>query len=74
MAAAAGAQDDEQAASLRDQENRLLTEKGALQQDWDASHPSLPVVAEQCSELSDELYRLRGLLREHGIEPKGETA
>jgi hypothetical protein len=53
---------------------RLLAEKGAFQQDWDASHPGLPVVAEQCPELSDELSGLCGLLREHGIEPKGETA
>ncbi len=61
----------EQAASLRDLENHLLAEKEALLQDWQAAHPGLPVLAERCSELSEELDRLRALLREHGIEPEG---
>jgi chromosome segregation ATPase len=73
-AAAARAQEYERAASLRDQENHLRAEQEALQQDWQDAHPALPVVAEQLSELSGELDRLRGLLREHGIEPEGETA
>jgi hypothetical protein len=73
-AAAAGAQDYEQAASLRDQENHLLAEKEARQQDWHAAHPGLPALAERCSELSQELDHLRALLREHGIEPEGKTA
>jgi ATP-dependent Clp protease ATP-binding subunit ClpC len=72
--AAVDAQEYEQAASLRDQENHLLAEKEALQRDWQAAHPGLPVVAERCSELSEELDRLRALLREHGIEPEAETA
>ena len=73
-AAAADAQEYEQAASLGDQENHLLAEKEAVQQDWQAAHAGLPVVAERCSELSEELDRLRALLREHGIEPEGKTA
>jgi len=72
--AAIDSQEYEQAASLRDQENHLLAEKEALQQDWQAAHPGLPVLAERCSELSEELDRLRALLREHGIEPGGKTA
>jgi Clp amino terminal domain, pathogenicity island component/UvrB/uvrC motif len=72
--AAVDAQEYEQAASLRDQENHLLAEKEALQQEWQAAHPGLPAVAERCSELSEELDRLRALLREHGIEPEAETA
>ena len=73
-AAAIDAQEYEQAASLRDQENHLLAEQEALQQEWQAAHPGLPVLAERCSELSEELDRLRALLREHGIEPEGKTA
>jgi ATP-dependent Clp protease ATP-binding subunit ClpC len=72
--AAIDGQEYEQAASLRDRENHLLAEKEALQQDWQAAHPGLPVLAERCSELSEELDRLRALLREHGIEPEGKTA
>src|SRR5262245_13209231 len=72
--AAAEAQQYEQLASLSDHENRLLAQIEALQHAWHASHPGLPVVAEQCSELTDELHRLRALLREHGIEPGGKTA
>jgi ATP-dependent Clp protease ATP-binding subunit ClpA len=61
--AAADAQEYEQAASLRDQENHLVAEQAALQQDWQAAHPGLPALAERCSELSEELERLRALLR-----------
>src|SRR5260221_2160181 len=73
-AAAADAQEYEQVASLGDQENHLLARKEAVQQDWQAAHPGLPGLAEPCSELSEELDRLRALLREHGIEPEGKTA
>ena len=72
--AAVDAQEYEQAASLRDQENRLLAEKEALQQDWHAAHPGLPALADRCAELNGELDRLRALLREHGIEPEGNPA
>jgi ATP-dependent Clp protease ATP-binding subunit ClpC len=72
--AAVGAQEYEQAAFLRDQEKQLLAEKTAHQQEWEAAHPSLPFLAERCSRLSDELGRLRALLRQHGIEPEDKTA
>jgi chromosome segregation ATPase len=72
--AAADAQEYEQAASLRDQERQLLAEKAAHQQEWDDAHTSLPRLAERCSQLSEELDRLRALLRQHGIEPEDKSA
>jgi ATP-dependent Clp protease ATP-binding subunit ClpA len=72
--AAVGAQDYERAALLRDQERQLLAEKAAHQQGWEAGHPGLPSLAERCSQLSEELDRVRALLRQHGIEPEDETA
>jgi len=72
--AAAGAQEYEQAASLRDRERQLLAEKAAAQQEWAAAHPDLPSLAEQCHQMSQEIDRLRALLRQHGIEPGDKTA
>jgi hypothetical protein len=40
--AAADAQEYEQAASLRDQERRLLAERASRQEEWTAAHPDLP--------------------------------
>jgi Clp amino terminal domain, pathogenicity island component/UvrB/uvrC motif len=65
---AADAQEYEQAASLRDSEKQLLAARDARQEEWAAKHPDLQSVAEQCQQLSAEIERLRGLLREHGIE------
>jgi ATP-dependent Clp protease ATP-binding subunit ClpC len=65
--AAVGAQDFENAARLRDREQELAAEKASRQQQWAAVHPDLP-------SLSDEVERLRGLLRRHGIEPGDGTA
>jgi ATP-dependent Clp protease ATP-binding subunit ClpC len=72
--AAVDAQEYERAASLRDQEKELLAEKASRQQQWAAAHPDLPTLAEQFRQLSDEIDRLRALLREHGIEPKDGAA
>lgn len=72
--AAADAQEYEHAASLRDEERQLLAEKAAHQQEWDDAHPSPPNLAERCSQLSEELDRLRALLRRHGIEVEDKTA
>jgi ATP-dependent Clp protease ATP-binding subunit ClpA len=72
--AAAGAQDYEQAASLRDQEKRLLAGKASRQEEWTAAHPDLPSLAGQFRHLSAEIERLRALLRQHGIEPEDGTA
>jgi ATP-dependent Clp protease ATP-binding subunit ClpC len=57
------AQDFENAAVLRDREQQLLRDKAARQQEW-AALPSL----------SDEVERLRDLLRRHGIDPQDGAA
>ena len=72
--AAADAQEYEQAASLRDREKELLAEKASRQQQWAAVHPGLPSLAGKLRRLSDEVERLRALLREHGVEPEGGAA
>lgn len=72
--AAVGAEDYENAASLRDYERELLMAKAARQQEWDAAQPDLPSLADGFRELSDEVARLRGLLRQHGIQPRDGAA
>jgi ATP-dependent Clp protease ATP-binding subunit ClpA len=72
--AAAEAQDHEQAASLRNREMELLASKAARQEQWTAGHPALPVLAERCQQLADEIERLRALLRQHGIDPQDKPA
>jgi ATP-dependent Clp protease ATP-binding subunit ClpA len=57
------AQDFENAAMLRDRERQLLSDKAAREQEW-AALPSL----------SDEVERLRDLLRRHGIDPQDGAA
>jgi Clp amino terminal domain, pathogenicity island component/UvrB/uvrC motif len=57
------AQDFENAAVLRDREQQLLADKAARLQEW-AALPSL----------SDEVERLRELLRRHGIDPQDGVA
>ncbi len=57
------AQDFENAAVLRDREQQLLGDKAARLQEW-AALPSL----------SDEVERLRDLLRRHGIDPQDGAA
>ena len=56
-------QDFEHAAVLRDREQRLVDDKAARLQEW-AALPSL----------SDEVERLRDLLRRHGIDPQDGVA
>jgi ATP-dependent Clp protease ATP-binding subunit ClpC len=72
--AAVDAQDYERAASLRDQEKDLLTQQASRQQEWAATHPDLPSLAEKVRQLSDEIDHLHTLLREHGIEPEPGAA
>jgi len=72
--AAADAQEYEQAASLRDREKELLASKAARQEQWAAEHPALPVLAERWQQLTDEIERLRAMLRQHGIDPQGKPA
>jgi len=61
------AQDYEAAAALRDREKQLIGEKATRRDEWAAAHPDLPT-------LSDEVERLRDLLRQHGIEPRDGAA
>ena len=68
--AAVDAEDFETAAALRDTERQLLAEKASRQQEWATAQPGLPSLAEGLQRLSDEVGRLRGLLRQHGIEPQ----
>jgi predicted ArsR family transcriptional regulator len=57
------AQDFEHAAVVRDREQQLLGDRAARLQEW-AALPSL----------SDEVARLRDLLRRHGIDPQDDVA
>jgi ATP-dependent Clp protease ATP-binding subunit ClpA len=61
--AAIEAQDFENSASLRDREKQLLDDKAGRQRE-SATLPSL----------SDEIERLRDLLRQHGIDPQDGAA
>ena len=65
--AAIDAEDFETAAVLRDKESHLLDEKDSRQEEWATAHRELP-------SLSDEVERLRDLLRQHGIEPHDGAA
>ena len=72
--AAANAQEDEQAAALRNREKELLADKAVRREEWAAEHPALPVLAERVQQLADETERLRALLRQHGIDPQDKPA
>jgi ATP-dependent Clp protease ATP-binding subunit ClpC len=65
--AAINAQDFERAAQIRDRELELTTERTARRDDWASAHLDLP-------SLSDEVERLRQLLRQHGIDPQDGVA
>ena len=65
--AAIDAQDFENAAVLRDREKHLLGDRAARHQEWAASYTDLP-------SLTEEVERLRDLLRRHGIDPQDGVA
>ena len=65
--------DLETAAALRDQEKQLHARKLRLEQQLTLGAGGQAVIAEN-QRLHRELDRLRGLLRQHGIEPDGGTA
>jgi prophage maintenance system killer protein len=65
--------DHEGAAALRGRERQLRAEKLRLEQEWAAGVDVRTVIAEN-QRVHRELDRLRGLLRQHGIEPDGGTA
>jgi hypothetical protein len=66
--AAAGEEDYESAAALRDQERQLLADKTARQQEWAAAHPDLASLTGELHRLGKEVGRLRDLLRQQGID------
>ena len=68
------AEDYESAVRLRDAERRLVADKASREEEWAAAHPDLPALAERMHRLTGEVERLRGLLREHGIDPQDGTA
>jgi ATP-dependent Clp protease ATP-binding subunit ClpC len=72
--AAVDARDYAQAASLRNREKELLASKAAQQEQWAAGHPALPDLAERCQQLTEEIERLRAMLRQHGIDPQDKPA
>jgi len=65
--AAIAAQDFERAAALRDREKDLLAERAARQREWASAHEDVP-------SLSEQIERLRAVLRQHGIEPHDGVA
>ena len=72
--AAVAADDDERAASLRDREQELLAERASRHEQWVAEQLDLPSLAEKVRQLSEEVERLRGLLRQHGPDQEADTA
>jgi prophage maintenance system killer protein len=67
------ARDFSAAAALRDREKQLLADKLEREGEWMAGVDVQAVIAEN-QRVYRELERLRGLLRQHGIEPNGGTA
>jgi prophage maintenance system killer protein len=61
------------AATLRDREKLLLTDKMRREREWTGS-VNLQAVIEENQRVHRELERLHGLLRQHGIDPNGGTA
>jgi ATP-dependent Clp protease ATP-binding subunit ClpA len=68
------AEEYETAAALRNAERQLLADKASRQKEWAAAHLDLPTLADKLHRLVDEVGRLRGLLRQKGIEPQGGAA
>jgi ATP-dependent Clp protease ATP-binding subunit ClpC len=68
--AAAGAEDYERAAALRDRERQLLADKTARQQEWASGHLDLAALAEELRRVGEEVGRLRDLLRQQGTGPQ----
>jgi ATP-dependent Clp protease ATP-binding subunit ClpA len=72
--AAAGAQDYENAAVLRERERQLADEKASRQSKWAEAHRDLPDLAEEVRRLSAEIERLRGQLRPPDTGPQDGVA
>ena len=72
--AALAAHDHERVAQLRDRERELLAERASRREQWAAELQGLPSLTAQVRQLSEEVEKLRALLREHGREPGQGTA
>jgi ATP-dependent Clp protease ATP-binding subunit ClpC len=72
--AAAGRQDFEAAAALRDKENQLTAARTARETEWAEAAAGHLSLARELGRVNSELDRLRALLREHGIEPDDGAA
>ena len=72
--AAAGEEDYESAAALRDTERQLLADKAARQQEWTAAHPEIASLTGELHRLGEEVGRLRDFLRQQGIDPQHGAA
>jgi ATP-dependent Clp protease ATP-binding subunit ClpC len=71
---AVGAEDYENAVTLRNAERQLLADKATRQKEWSTAHLDLPSLAEGLHLLSEEVGRLRGLLTQQGVAPRGGAA
>jgi len=67
------ARDFDTAAALHDRERQLLTDQARREREWTAG-VDVQAVIEENQRAHREVERLRGLLRQHGIEPDGGTA
>jgi Clp amino terminal domain, pathogenicity island component/UvrB/uvrC motif len=66
---AAGQQDFEAAAALRDKESQLVAAREVRERGWHEATASRVSMAKELDRLNSELQRLRAILRQHGIEP-----
>ena len=66
-------QDFDRAAALRDREKGLLADQVRREREWMAD-VDVAAVVEENQRLHREVERLRGLLRQHGIEPDDGTS
>jgi len=71
---AVSAEEYETAAALRNAERQLAADKASRQKDWATAHLDLPSLADGLRRLTEEVGRLRGLLRQKGIEPRDGAA
>jgi hypothetical protein len=72
--AAAGVEDYERAAELRNRERQLLVDRTTRQQEWASAHLDLAALAAELHQLGEEVGRLRDLLRGQGIDPEDGAA
>ncbi len=72
--AAIDRQDYAAAAALRDQEKQLMTARAGRDKEWAEGAAGRMPLVEELGRVKAELERLRGILREHGIEPGDDAA